>query len=90
MWYSQIEVSIGRSLKAKGGEEEEENKLFMAFRRKAKSDSFSGRSCLLPLATICRNPQSIFFGEAKIPGSEGYGTCGPSVPIPGDIFCPQM
>ena len=39
MWYSQIEVSIGRSLKkAKGGKEEEEekeNKLFMAFRRKA-------------------------------------------------------
>ena len=40
MWYSQIEVSIGRSLKkAKGGKkkkEKEENKLFMAFRRKAK------------------------------------------------------
>ena len=39
MWYSEIEVSISRSLKkAKGGEEEEEeNKLFMAFRRKAKN-----------------------------------------------------
>ena len=45
MWYSEIEVSISRSLKkAKGGKKkekkekkkEEENKLFMAFRRKAK------------------------------------------------------
>ena len=44
MWYSQIEVSIGRSLKkAKGKEKEkkkekEKNKLFMAFRRKAKME----------------------------------------------------
>ena len=41
MWYSQIEVSLGRSLKkAKGKEKEKKekkkNKLFMAFRRKAK------------------------------------------------------
>ena len=38
MWYSEIEVSISRSLKkAKGKEKKEENKLFMAFRRKAKN-----------------------------------------------------
>ena len=42
MWYSEIEVSIGRSLKkAKGKKEKEEEKedikLFMVFRRKAKS-----------------------------------------------------
>ena len=35
MWYSQIEVSIGRSLKKAKGKEKEK-KLFMAFRRKAK------------------------------------------------------
>ena len=38
MWYTEIEVSIGRSLKkAKGEKEEEKKKLFMAFRGKAKS-----------------------------------------------------
>ena len=41
IWYSKIEVSIGRSLKKAKGEEKvkkkkEEKKLFMAFRGKAK------------------------------------------------------
>ena len=42
MWYSEIEVSIGRSLKKGKGEKKEEEekekekKLFMAFRGKAK------------------------------------------------------
>ena len=35
MWYYEIEVSIGRSLKKVKGEKEE-NQLFMAFRGKAK------------------------------------------------------
>ena len=43
MWYPEIEVSIGRSLKKAKGEKEKEkkkkkkeNKYFLAFRRKAK------------------------------------------------------
>ena len=39
MWYPEIEPSIGRSLKKAKGEkkeEKEENKYFLAFRRKAK------------------------------------------------------
>ena len=40
MWYPEIEASIGRSLKKAKGEKEkkkkEENKYFLAFRRKAK------------------------------------------------------
>ena len=39
IWHSKIKVSIGRSVKKAKGLEENENKLFMAFRRKAK------RSC---------------------------------------------
>ena len=37
MWYPEIEVSIGRSLKKAKGEKkkEKENKYFLAFRRKA-------------------------------------------------------
>ena len=36
MWYPEIEVSIGRSLKKAKGEKKEEKKLFLAFRGKAK------------------------------------------------------
>ena len=36
IWPSEIEVSIGSSLKKAKGEKEEKKKLFMAFRGKAK------------------------------------------------------
>ena len=37
MWYPEIEVGIGRKAKGEEKKEEEENKYFLAFRRKAKT-----------------------------------------------------